>query len=127
MHKRLAIMIDATEARVVRLDEVGAFRVEHIPAEAEALAVGAATLSGPTGGVQDQSEFFERVADAVGDVRQVAVLGRKPARDELARLITSKRPGTRVVGLDGADRLTDGALVARARELLGMPLARMQL
>lgn len=144
MQNRLAIMIDRECARLVRLDGVGIFKVERIESEIEAKvkSTGHVTHMPPHGfGGAPSSEithlehrleaeehaFYDRVVSAIGDVKQVAVIGHKPARERLAKLIAEKRPDAKVVGVEGADRLTDGALVARARELLGVPLGRMQL
>lgn len=144
MHKRLAIMIDQDCARLVRLDEIGIFKVERIDSEIEPKVKSTGHVSNMPahgfGGAQsseithlehrrqaEEGDFYDRVVRAIGDVKQVAVIGHKPARERLAKLIAEQRPDAKVVGVEGVDRLTDGALVAKARELLGVPLARMQL
>jgi hypothetical protein len=71
--------------------------------------------------------FVSSVADEIEADDEMAVLGRGPVFEALARTIAERDHGharTRVVHVEASKRLTDRQLVARARELAGTPPRR---
>ncbi|HOX26027.1 MAG TPA: hypothetical protein PLL30_09310 [Candidatus Krumholzibacteria bacterium] len=69
--------------------------------------------------------FYDAIIARLGDAEQIHILGPGQAKHELKRKIAShKALASRPLSLENADRLTDPQIVARVREVFGVPARR---
>jgi hypothetical protein len=146
---RYGVWVDHRKAILVKLDgdeattetvrsEVGP-RVRRAggTAGATATAMGRGRAGGRTGGPQqavaedrldrkhEQSlaRYYRKLADRLDDAEAIFVFGPGEAPGELARSLEAKL-GSRMVGVEAADKMTTPRIVAHVREIFGKELPR---
>jgi hypothetical protein len=60
--------------------------------------------------------YFDRVVSCLRDVQGIWIIGPGEAKGELKKRLERGRPGARVMGIEAADKMTEGQLVAKFRE-----------
>jgi hypothetical protein len=142
MSTRIAVMIDTASARIATLRKDDACELRTIESGVERVVKSTGHVSNLPphghGGAQSAEvrklearrrraldEYYDLVLREIHKADEVVILGHQTAREELVRLIENRSSNTRVRAVEGADKLTDGEFLARARELFGTPPGRM--
>ena len=60
--------------------------------------------------------YFDRVVSCLRDVQGIWIVGPGEAKGELKKRLERGRLGARVMGVEAADKMTEGQLVAKFRE-----------
>ena len=60
--------------------------------------------------------FFDRVVSCLRDVQGIWILGPGEAKGELKKRLERSRLGARIMGMETADKMTEGQLTAKFRE-----------
>jgi hypothetical protein len=129
-HKR-ALVVTACD-RNVTTDTV---EFEETPMSRPGGGLRATPVSGAHGVDPDQrrdarhaqhlQRYYDRIIELLARADQVHLMGPGQAKLELKQRIQAHKPLARIpVALETVDRLTDAQVVARAREIFGVPLRR---
>jgi hypothetical protein len=62
------------------------------------------------------NKYYDRVVSCIRDADSILILGAGEAKIELRERLEKELLGARVVGVEAADKMTDGQLAARVRE-----------
>jgi len=69
--------------------------------------------------------YYEAIIARLGDAERIHIMGPGQAKLELKRKVAACKPlASRPVSLENADKLTDPQIVARMREVFGVPAQR---
>ncbi len=135
MAKRMGVWIDHRRAVVVTLSDKGE-SIEEIRSEVEKQPHRQGGLnSTPSYGTQyapadDTREaafaghlgiYFDRVIERLHDARSLLIFGPGEAKLELKKFLESRKLGESIVGLETADKMTDGQIAAKVRQRFQVP------
>ncbi len=62
------------------------------------------------------NSFYDEVIDSLGDAKSILILGPAEAKAELKKRMEKNKLGNNIAGVETADNMTDGQLVAYVRE-----------
>jgi hypothetical protein len=62
------------------------------------------------------NKYYDRVVECIRDADSILILGAGEAKIELRERLGKELLGGRIVGVEAADKMTDGQLAARVRE-----------
>jgi stalled ribosome rescue protein Dom34 len=115
-HYHAIVWIDHREAKIFHINATEVDRLvvhphdptKHLHHKANSIGSGNAPLD---------HEFFESVADAISDAKEILITGPSSAKSELVAHITHHHPelARRILGVETIDHPSDGALIAIAR------------
>lgn len=114
-HRHAVVWVDHAEAHVLF---VGAEDLEkEVVASAEHPRLHHRRGAVGPGRSAEDSHFYQGIADALGDTREILITGPGQAKLELFKHLQQQVPAVaaRVVGLESADHPTDAQLAAHAR------------
>ncbi|HLL27544.1 MAG TPA: translational machinery protein [Xanthobacteraceae bacterium] len=119
-HYHMAVWIDHHEARVFGLNAERYDRVLVRPRNAAEHLHHKANTTG-SGRTPEDQEFYRDVAKAIASAGAVLVMGPASAKTEFLKHLEKHEPNLlpKIAGVEGADHMTDGEVVARARKHFG--------
>lgn len=109
-----AVWLDHQEARIFNL---GGDEVEHEVVRSQAARVHTRSPIEGDRRVHEQPAYFRAVAEKLGHVREILLLGPAGTKDEFKTYLDCHEPGMaqRVVGIEAVARHSDGEIIAVAR------------
>jgi stalled ribosome rescue protein Dom34 len=117
-HVHAVVWLDHREAQVVdfSIDASHVVRVHHAGGHRQVHHRAGAPGSGHT---NDNTHFFDEVAAAIGDAREVLVTGPGTAKTAFRDHLTKRHAALskRIVGVETLDHPTEGELLAYARKV----------
>ena len=126
-HFHAVVWLDHAEARVFQFNGAETeSHVVHAHPDPHGVAHGSSRVhhrSAVRGGgkVQEEPDFFDRVAAALHGAGDVLITGPGVAKTEFVRHLAThdKAMSHKVVAVETLDRITDGEIVAHARDYFG--------
>lgn len=123
MSSEAGIWIDHKQAFIVFTGE-DAQSVEHAKSGVEKHVRFSGHSSSEDGSADDQRDrqfaahlekYYDEVISHVRDARSIFIFGPGEAKGELEKRFAHKSPGTRIVGVEVADKMTDSQISAKVR------------
>ena len=122
MKKELGLWIDHKEAVIafVSGDDAEVKRIESDMESHGRFSGGAAAATEED--IRDRrfgnhlNKYYDEVIALVRDADSILILGPGEAKAELKKRLESQRLGERIVGVEAADKMTDGQVAAKVRE-----------
>lgn len=130
MSARMGLWIDHQKAIVVALTDVGE-EIGRIDStvESQLRRTGDSPLKGafepqqvPADDRQQRAltghlnSYYDRVVERVREAQSILILGPGEAKTELRKRLEGHGLGARIVGVEAADKMTDGQLAAKVRQ-----------
>jgi len=130
MKSAAGLWIDHRQASIVILS-AGGEKSEHITSDVErdVRFSGGSRSDGPgTSLEEDQqdrrfgnqlSQYYDRVITVIREAEAILIFGPGEAKGELRQRLERAELGERIVGVEPADKMTDGQIAAKVRQYFG--------
>jgi stalled ribosome rescue protein Dom34 len=130
MSTQVGLWIDQKKATIVTITEQGEAISEILSdVEKQLRRSGDSPLKGPYEALQvpaddsrqrtltaELNTYYDEVIDQIRDADSILIVGPGAAKHELQKRLEEKRLGTKVVGVETVDLLTDPQLAAKVRQ-----------
>lgn len=124
MKKQAGLWIDHRKAVIVSITEAGE-ETKKIDSDMEKnvrFTGGTASENGSTEDVRDRQYgnhlnlFYDQVIACIRDADAIQIFGPGEAKGELEKRLKSKGLGSRIIGVETVDKMTDRQIAAKVRE-----------